>query len=548
MPIDFTNTVGFAAALAREHMLQQARAQAQALQQQDISGEQSAYQNATNLTMQDRLKADALAHEQAYKEAVTAGQEAGMAGRPTPQYTTDETNRGAMTGAAAGRMAMAQFLAKNKAEMEKVGAQARNAHDLETYRHQLTLDPETQRLMMERIMARNKGAKEAALAGNPALTTAAQTQADKDVMHGAGRLQDIHNARAQLDTFTDADFGAAGGAKDWLMRKRRLIQNVPGLHWTALSPDEQKQLGRNDLWRASISRTINSLLKDDAGKAVTDNEWQRKKQELGIMFDSGSMFNSKAEMNTALALTEELETQLQQYRQDARRGDVRSTVNGAGTQAPVAGQSPDQISFDETDTEPEAANTQEQTPETYDEWMTRNKFSKEDPTYDYQRAFVAGVGAGSNGHFPDTYKTPVHPTFSDESSYNGQGGKQGGHWEALPDDTYAFHASDWNLQNTPEANLKAYFDKYEPGNTLVLPSGEAYIGKAGRDEPTPRAAPAKKQGGGQTWSPKLISIIDKYKTPEAMAKAVEEWGPAAQAAGVPLDEIARLLRRLGLKK
>jgi hypothetical protein len=451
-----------------------------------------------------------------------------------------------MTGAAAGRMAMAELVAKNKAEMEKVGAQAQNAHNLEQYRHELTLDPRTQALMMERIMARNKGAKEAALAGNPALTTSAQAQADKDVMHGAGRLQDIHNARAQLDTFTDADFGAAGGAKDWLMRKRRLIQNVPGLHWTALSPGEQKQLGRNDLWRASISRAVNSLLKDDAGKAVTDNEWQRKKQELGIMFDSGSMFNSKAEMDTALALTEELETQLQQYRQDARRGDVRSTVNGAGTQAPVAGQSPEQTALDETDTEPEGAPSEEQQPETYGEWMTRNKFSENDPTYDYQRAFVAGVGAGPNGHFPDTYKTPVHPTFSDESSYNGQGGKQGGHWEALPQEgKYAFHASDWNLQNTPEANLKAYFDNYEPGNTLVLPSGERYIGRAGRDNPTPRAAPPTPRQGTSARphhdkaSPRAIKLARQFVTNGKLD--IPAFIKAAKAQGMEPDEAKTLI-------
>ncbi len=32
-------------------------------------------------------------------------------------------------------------------------------------------------------------------------------------------------------------------------------------------------------------------------------------------------------------------------------------------------------------------------------------------------------------HYPDTYKKPYHPTFSDESIYHGKAGLIGGHWE-----------------------------------------------------------------------------------------------------------------------
>jgi len=47
--------------------------------------------------------------------------------------------------------------------------------------------------------------------------------------------------------------------------------------------------------------------------------------------------------------------------------------------------------------------------------------------YDYY-SFYKNKGQGNiEGHFPDTYKRPNHPTFSNESSYSGNGAK--GYWE-----------------------------------------------------------------------------------------------------------------------
>jgi hypothetical protein len=45
--------------------------------------------------------------------------------------------------------------------------------------------------------------------------------------------------------------------------------------------------------------------------------------------------------------------------------------------------------------------------------------------YDYVSAFRAGIGRSGNGHFPDTYKLPEHPTFSIESQYYKPGMKAG---------------------------------------------------------------------------------------------------------------------------
>jgi hypothetical protein len=98
--------------------------------------------------------------------------------------------------------------------------------------------------------------------------------------------------------------------------------------------------------------------------------------------------------------------------------------------------------------------------------MTRRAI---DPTYDYAGAKAAGVKAGDNGHWPDTYKTPQHPTFSTESKYS-KAGKIGGEWVKQGKD-WLFKASEWNLRNMSREMLMDYFDKVEPGNTIEFPRG-----------------------------------------------------------------------------
>lgn len=48
--------------------------------------------------------------------------------------------------------------------------------------------------------------------------------------------------------------------------------------------------------------------------------------------------------------------------------------------------------------------------------------------YDLRGAFKAGLTPGENGHWPDTFKKPNHPTFSDESIYAKDAPERAGHW------------------------------------------------------------------------------------------------------------------------
>lgn len=63
----------------------------------------------------------------------------------------------------------------------------------------------------------------------------------------------------------------------------------------------------------------------------------------------------------------------------------------------------------------------------YQKWATENNRTGDSYDYDMRGAWKEGVKQGDNGHFPDTYKKPNHPTFSDESKYSDKDNK-GGKW------------------------------------------------------------------------------------------------------------------------
>lgn len=98
----------------------------------------------------------------------------------------------------------------------------------------------------------------------------------------------------------------------------------------------------------------------------------------------------------------------------------------------------------------------------YQTWAVANGRERDTEDYDMRGAWKEGVGQAANGHFPDTYKKPNHPTFSVESKY---ATPDAGRWEG---DT--FIAGPANLRNRTADELRAYFAEREPGVVLVLPA------------------------------------------------------------------------------
>lgn len=84
--------------------------------------------------------------------------------------------------------------------------------------------------------------------------------------------------------------------------------------------------------------------------------------------------------------------------------------------------------------------------------------------YDMQGYFKANPDVMPNAegqHYPDTYKKPNHPTFSDESIYHGVDGNQGGHW-GQEDGKDTFTPGPTNMQNWGKQGLQDYFQRVEP--------------------------------------------------------------------------------------
>lgn len=106
----------------------------------------------------------------------------------------------------------------------------------------------------------------------------------------------------------------------------------------------------------------------------------------------------------------------------------------------------------------------------YQKWLsTLPEGQRNTYDYDMRGAYKAGAGTAGNGHFPDTYKKPNHPTFSNESQYSGQDGYQGGGWSGDDRKGYIYTPSPTNLRfHRPDA-LQQYFQRVEPGVTLLMP-------------------------------------------------------------------------------
>lgn len=64
----------------------------------------------------------------------------------------------------------------------------------------------------------------------------------------------------------------------------------------------------------------------------------------------------------------------------------------------------------------------------YQAWAKKIGHERDVYDYDLRGAWKAGAAQAENGHFPDTFKKPNHPTFSVESKYHDGKNYVGGHW------------------------------------------------------------------------------------------------------------------------
>ncbi len=159
-------------------------------------------------------------------------------------------------------------------------------------------------------------------------------------------------------------------------------------------------------------------------------------------------------------------------------------------------------------------------------------YSDEDmgvPDYDYDawRAANPGVEMSPGQHYPDTYKLPNHPTFSDQSIYS-EPNAQGGQWGKNDNGSWNFTPGAANLQHFTPKQLQDYFGRVEPGNNLILPPGyddggpvpqasppmrpELYSdAEMGLEPlPLPGASPGLSSGGRIARKQRVAAIVARY--------------------------------------
>lgn len=104
----------------------------------------------------------------------------------------------------------------------------------------------------------------------------------------------------------------------------------------------------------------------------------------------------------------------------------------------------------------------------YQQWAIENGRIHDTYDYDMRGAWKANVGQSGNGHYPDTYKKPNHPTFSKESQYSKPGDMEGGEWlNENGKDVFIPGMSNLAFRNLSQ--LKDYFAHVEPNAELRMP-------------------------------------------------------------------------------
>jgi hypothetical protein len=105
----------------------------------------------------------------------------------------------------------------------------------------------------------------------------------------------------------------------------------------------------------------------------------------------------------------------------------------------------------------------------YQAWAAKQGHAADTYDYDMRGAWKSGASSGDDprGHFPDTFKKPNHPTFSDQSQYHGVDGYVGGVWGGT-DEKPTFTPGATNLRMMSPAELRGYFQRVEPDATLII--------------------------------------------------------------------------------
>lgn len=203
----------------------------------------------------------------------------------------------------------------------------------------------------------------------------------------------------------------------------------------------------------------------------------------------------------------------------------------AGTAAPIAPPAPLATPYDTQLNAPEESKFQA--------WKQQYAPSDSGADYDLRGAFKAGLTPDpKTGHWPDTFKKPNHPTFSDQSQYASAAPEKAGHWEG-----------DKFIPPAAAAVAPAPVEPQQPGvvghvagealfQTVLRPAadlnrlGYAIIGEKGGIFDTPEKYKARRIEGGLYGATRLPAEHLKEDLPHHFLEWLGAGGPSNPTATV----------------
>lgn len=171
----------------------------------------------------------------------------------------------------------------------------------------------------------------------------------------------------------------------------------------------------------------------------------------------------------------------------------------------------------------------------FQSWAKENNRERDSYDYDIRGAWKelksGSMSEDERGHLGDKYKKPNHPTFSDQSVYNGKDGVAGGAWSEV--DGKTVFTPGRMLSKREAEYLSDYFRRVEPDVKLNLD------GKIIKPKPLPGTGyePGWFEGLGDTWlgmnaalaETKSAALTALSELPIGTEQEREGWLRAAEA-------------------
>lgn len=171
----------------------------------------------------------------------------------------------------------------------------------------------------------------------------------------------------------------------------------------------------------------------------------------------------------------------------------------------------------------------------FQSWAKENNRERDSYDYDIRGAWKelksGSMSEDERGHLGDKYKKPNHPTFSDQSVYNGKDGVAGGTWSEV--DGKTVFTPGRMLSRREAEYLSDYFTSVEPDVKLNLD------GKIIKPKPLPGTGyePGWFEGFGDTWlginaalaETKSAALTALSELPIGTEQEREGWLRAAEA-------------------